>query len=269
MSLRVNSAGFNSPSSIASADARRAVLPHPKLQAIHDRGAILIGLALERVIANAADPRAFPLPADTNSLERLLKRRFDALPPDRRASLSKKLSAHALTNLHDRRESLGELAAIDLRSNTSVLDQAKDIPLPANFQLSSNDLGSIAGTLRNRWTGDLRPSAVPDAGAKATRLQMRFNAAKCVETTHGEPGKDEISLAGVAVDNLGAVSAIGPLPLGQFADGQLTVVLDGQPLRTYDLTGGNFPKAFALLPVLDRDRSGRLRPVSRALGLEQ
>jgi hypothetical protein len=98
--------------------------------------------------------------------------------------------------------------------------------------LSSNDLGSIVGAVRNRWTGDLHPSTVPAAGAKATRLQMRFNAAKCVETTHGEPGTDEISLAGVAVDNLGAVSAIGPLPLGQFADGQLTVVLDGQPLRT-------------------------------------
>ena len=88
--------------------ARRAERPiPPKLQTLVDRASKVAAIALERVVANAANPREFPLPQDPKCAERLLKQKFDRLPPARKKAIVDTVAPRAREPRAARAESSG------------------------------------------------------------------------------------------------------------------------------------------------------------------
>jgi len=224
----------------------RLIDAHPAIARLATRTSQTLELALERVVANAADVRAFPLPARADSLERLVKRLYDRSPPDRRDQISRRLLPRARASRAARATQLGALAAIDLRAPASVLDQVKSLGPNLSVDLPIKD---ISGILRLDLADLLVSGGKP---GELMTLEARVSGVRCIETTDFEPGKDEIALAGVAIDNLGKMASFGPIPIGSF-DKNLTIVnIDGNLalLHEFDATQGSAPRGFAIVPFL-------------------
>jgi hypothetical protein len=230
----------------ASLPIDRLVGKHPALARLATRTSRTLEIALERVVANAANPREYPLPPSANSLERLIKRLYDRAPADRREQVSRRLLPRARAGRAARATQLGSLAAVDLKAPTSVLDQVAALGPNLSVDLPIKDISDILKV----ELADLLAPPGPPSGIKTVRASL--TGLRCIETTDYEPGRDEIGMAGIAIDNLGKMTQIGPIAIGSF-DKNLTVApIDGdlRVLHTFDATQGNAPRGLAIVPFL-------------------
>jgi hypothetical protein len=225
----------------------------PKLRKLLLRVVREMELSIERVGANHAKPNEFPLPADLNSTEHILAARFKSLP----ATVKDRAGSKALESLNASPEArlkrFGDLAKVDLKTNTSVGSQVKRLPLPSGLSFTMEEL--TAG-VTNGVTGGVSALAVnpvPAPGSKATKLELRLHKVKCVDETGSTSfGSDEIDLGGSAVDETGDTHAIAKFRVGSdFDSGEQVTFSPPRQFTRFALTEGTkFPKSYFVTMVL-------------------
>lgn len=217
----------------------------PKLRKIALRICREAELAIEKVAANARDPRRFPLSSDERSLERVLMSRFVTLHPARKEAAGALALARLGAPANVRARHYGELARIDLSAGTAVDAQARALGWPAELR--------IAPAMAPQ-----QPIAAAALGLPATvsRLELRLHQVKCIDETNGlfgsERGEDEIKLGGTSVDETGDTKKIAAfLVSSDFDDGDRKVYTPPRQFTWFNLKEGRgFPKTYHVTFVL-------------------
>ena len=222
----------------------------PKLNALANRAAKMLELAFQKAAAHDDRASKYPLPADTNSAEAQAYRLLKDLPLIRRRALKKQLMEGVEASASQRQQKFGDLANVDLKSRTSVMDQVRNLPVPASVRMTAQDIArarmSVEGFFLPVVTQALLLPFVP------TTMLARITEIECVKPTKQlEIGKDEISVSAVVIDDLGNVTAATPFDAGKFKKGER------KPFRhvvtSFNLAGGVFPKSFAVLYSVTED----------------
>jgi hypothetical protein len=209
-----------------------------KLDFLKDRMKKIIDISLERVVAHNEKPKDYPLPGDSKSLERALNKMFNALPKKNQKQVIEKVNKTLKAPAAERKRIYGDLADVNFRSSASMVEQVKSKPIPSALKFTEADLNAIRGMLKRNPTKPPKPQQA----AEATEMSFIVNSLTCVTPT--DLRKDEVNLAGFAVDNLGAELELAPFFVGKFKKGE-TLSLGGNGRAfSFKLTEGQFPKTF-------------------------
>ncbi len=138
--------------------ARIEKIENPDLKAIADRVINVQKLAMHRAVANLADPKRYPLPADHKSFENIFARRLQQVPEARRQAAIAKVMPLLKGAPAERQKVHGELAAIDLTNIQSVAAQAHAVKLRLSPEIIRGDLASSElGRMLRRRSGPQTP----------------------------------------------------------------------------------------------------------------
>ena len=234
-----------------------ARLEDPNIQRIAERIALEAQLAVEKVAASNADLSRYPLTSAKESIEQILKARFDALPQ----SVQQAASTYAITRISapaaEREERYGDLARVDLTSATAIDAQAQALPFPEHLKLPS-DHPIVIFNLRRQ--GSAAPMLLRQQ--TSSQLEFRIHKVKCLDETDGflgsEAGDDEIYLGGATVDESGDAEKVDAfLVRDDFEDGVEQVYSPPKQFASFALTEGtDFPKSYFITLVLFEEDNG-------------
>lgn len=230
-------------------------LNDPKLLKIATRIIREVELAAEKVAVNFTQKARYPISADADSFENVLKSRFETLPAAAKQKASAKASASiaSASNLRSRR--FGDLAGIKLDTATSIDSQVKAIAFPPALKFTPAEIANINNVF-----------AVEAVSASATpvtsKLALRIHRVKCVDETGNwlqeRAGDDEIDLGGTSVDETGDTGKISKFRVNSsFDDGEVTTYNPPRQFTFFNLTEGNtFPKSYIVTLVLSEADMG-------------
>ena len=241
-------------------------LSDPWVRKIAQRVVKEMELALEKTVANAADPAAYPLPRQADAAERILQSRLARLRPEQRALAVSRVMPRVRAGEAQRARAYGDLSRIDLRAAVPVAQQVSALPFPGELRAPKAALVKLeevrAAARRQGPAAAVAPAA---AAAPATdKLELRLHSVRCVDETgsgtFGEVGKDEIALGATTVDESGDTEKVPELQVGGFNDGDVKTFSPPRRIATFGLREGTeFPKAyFATLVLAEKDVSGGL-----------
>jgi hypothetical protein len=232
------------------ATPRPAPALDPKLKALADRAAKMLELAFQKAAAHDDRASKYPLPADANSAEAQAYRLLKDLPLVRRKALKKHLMEGVEASASKRQQKFGDLANIDLKSRTSVMDQVRNLPVPASVRMTAQDIDRARMSAEGFFLPVVSQARL--LPFVPTTMLARITQIECVKPSKQlEIGKDEISVNAVLIDDLGNVTAATPFDAGKFKKGER------KPFQhvvcRFNLAGGVFPKSFAVLYSVHED----------------
>ena len=211
-----------------------------KLQVGVDRAMAAVALARDRALANRMDPANHPLPADAETLERLIRRSIRSVPDLQR--MSRQAVARLASTGAVRRRHYGDLAALSLDPSAPVADQVGELQLESPFAPDE--------ALR------LRQAAVAVPAGGFSRLELDITRIRCIDKTvnFGELDfADEIVLR-VATSSIQLPTASRQRFVGTFGSGDSRAV-SPSPFFSFDLRGVAFPVGVVLeTELIERDR---------------
>ena len=225
-----------------------------KLDWLKQRTSKSIDIALERVVAHNENPQFYPLPSDSKSLERALNRLFETLPRKKQKDLIDKVNKTLKASSAQRKQMYGDLADVDFRSPSSVVNQVKIKPVPANLQVTEADLNEIRSRLKLKPVKPQKPSLspVPTQIVEATEVGFEVVSLTCIKPS--DLRTDEVNLTGSAVDNVGGALQLAPFFVGKFKKGETLPLGAKGRVFNFKLTVGAFPKTFiAVIFVVEKD----------------
>ncbi len=120
-----------------------AVLNHPKIQALKLKLDRTIKLAVEKAAGHMQDPTKYPLPNNPKSLERAFHNLLSALPNKSKKKLFEHVNLSLNATASKRNTTYGELAGINLKNTTSVVDQVAAIPVPAAMKMTTDEIDEL------------------------------------------------------------------------------------------------------------------------------
>lgn len=213
-----------------------------KIDWVKDRLVKTIDIALERVVAHNENPEYFPLPSDPRSLERALHKLFEALPRRNKKDTIERVNRTLKAGRDARTKIYGDLANVDFRSKTSLVDQVKIKSVPEVFKFTQADVTELRSRLKKPTAAKPQRSSkpVPAQGVGATELTFEVVNLTCIRPT--DVRKDEMSIAGVGIDNVGEEINVAPFFVGDFKSGD-SLALNNK-IFNFKLTVGEFPKTF-------------------------
>jgi hypothetical protein len=243
-------------------DSQVIEITDPKLRKVLTRVVREMELSIEKVAANHAKPKEFPLPSNPNSTEHILAARFNALPLEVKTRAATSVMSRINAPAAVRQQRFGDLAAVNLKTNVAVGEQVRAMPMPADLKLTGADLAKAAGS-----NGALAGANADLAGVvaatkpKLTKLQLRLHKVKCEDETGSglaELFSDEIDLAGIGTDETGDTHTIAKFRVGSdFDDGEQVTFTPPRIFTTFDLTEGTaFPKSYFVTLVLSEADPG-------------
>ncbi len=143
---------------------------------------------------------------------------------------------------------------IDLRSPKPVMTQVNFLRIFAGFNLAP-----LPNRILERFDDFVLPT-LPGAGGGTAilnkGLRFRVNQVRCIDETDPEIfGKDRIAMGGTATDDRERTTVINQFTVGDFDDGD-QVSYPPKVLKTFDLSGGNYPKTFFVVLALAEKDAG-------------
>lgn len=238
-----------------------SVVNHPKIKALKTKFDNTVALALEKAAGHIQHPEQYPLPADPKCLERAFYNLFHDAPKKTREALFAKVNPGLNATTAKRNTLYGELAGINLKSATPVLNQVAALPVPETAKLTPAEIALLTSQ-----TVDTPAKAAAKkqklVAAPATRaiaagtVDLFADTLTCIKKS--EIGKDEIVLEGVVTNGLDLNLALQPIDLGKFKKGESKTV-STSPLFTFDIiedSTGSVQNLTALLFLREKDAIG-------------
>lgn len=223
-------------------------------------------VAALKAAANLSDPKAFPLPDDPRSLERIFAARL-ATRPERSKQRAVKRAKEALAGSGKALlPALKHLAGVDMRSAKPIASQAA--PALAALKLSAADLERFRledvasdgeGSSATVKSGSLQPGKT---------LSVRVHQVICACTTSDGSPHDEIKLGGVMIGPTGHTAIVAPFMVsdsfvdpGDEEEGDVSRVKYNPPRTfckwTFENSGDHWPKTYtASLILCEEDEGG-------------
>lgn len=231
---------------------------------INDRFKKTVELVMEKVAAHLEDPALYPLPADIHSAEHAIHDLVSAIPDHRRKKFIDRHHDNIHASAAKRNQLYGDLAAINLHSNTAIGEQVKTLTVPDDKKITKEAADDMLKIFREHnktnqgystgkktgYSTGKKPlaTATPRAAGLANRFSVFADTLTC--NKNSEVGKDEISMAGFAIDAFGGQQDKAAFFVGKFKKGE-TIPL-GANAKLFDLnldvlaSGSGFPQTLSL-----------------------
>lgn len=249
---------------VNSIDAQLGDIIDPKLRKIGERVVRQLELAADKAAAHAANAKRFPLPTQQDAAENILAGWFDTMPATKRAAAAaaavERMKPSAIRTAH-----LGELAGLDLHTQTPIAAQSSAFAIP-NLKFSAAELAKLQTPVFLGTLGGMIPQHAPPRAARSDSLMLRVTQVRCANETNspffGQAGRDDMWLGGTSVDESGDTKTIEPIRLGSFDNKQVRHYNPPRTFTTFDITerGHSFPKAYLVTLVLvERDNGKAMR----------
>jgi len=242
-------------------------LTNPALRKIGKRVAREIELTIHKVVAHDSEPAKYPLPADADSIEQILWQYYRTTTPAQRALAASRVMPTIKKMSPKSRRRFGDLAGVDLESAVPIAEQVSKLPFPADLAIPAASLrGIVESEGQDAAVGE--PGLVPQQ--TTNHLEFRIRRVKCVDETNTlgtEFGKDDILLAGTAIDETGDTHKIAPFKVGTFNDGDVVPFPTPRQFTAFNLREGTeFPKSYFITLVLaEQDHGGLSEFVDKLL----
>jgi hypothetical protein len=214
-------------------------------------------VAMDKAVAHHVEPGTYRIASDPNSFEQIFLSRFRKLGKPVQKAAETKVMAR-VSNATMRQRQYRDLSRIDLRSATSVEEQAKTIELPEKAKLS---MATLRGLTIPAIVGLPTPAGlVPQQ--TTDNLELRIHKVQCIDETGGgwggEWGDDEIYLGGSTVDETGDVGKVAQFKVGDFNDGTVKTYSAPKRFAAFGLReGSEWPKQyFATMVLAEKDAGG-------------
>jgi len=240
-----------------------ALLNEPKIQALKLKLDRTIKLAVEKAAGHMQDPNKYPLPGNPKSLERAFHSLLTALPNKSKKKLFEHVNLSLNASTSARNTTYGELAAINLKNTTAVLDQVAAMPVPAAMKMTADEIEEIikkrepklkVPAKRNKQATE---APVPHAIAAGT---VAFFVDTLTCNKKSEISKDEITLETIVTNGLAEPQTLAPIDLGKFKKGDSKAV-SANPLFNFDIiedSTGTAQNLSALLFLREKDLIGNI-----------
>ena len=177
----------------------------PKIKNLQTRVKNTLRLAVERAAGHLDDPKKYPLPGDSKSLEHAVYNIFAALPDRRQRKLIDRLKPNMKASVTKRKELYGDLASVSMSSVKTITEQVTAMPVSQNLQLTKEDLDKI-NAAASQQVEKPKKSGYSTGKKTATPRQLAnpslaffVDSITCQKTS--EIRKDEISITGFASDS--------------------------------------------------------------------
>ena len=194
----------------------------PKVKFLLTRFKHTANLAMDRATGHLDNPQAYPLPSDAQSLEHAFYQLFATLPKLRQNKIIDKAKARLQSTGAQRQQHYGELAGLNIGNTQNIVTQAAALTVADNLRFTKADLDAIHTEGKRRAAPRTTAKAVPRIGANP-KLEFFIDSLTCEKTS--ELRKDEVSVAGFAIDALNVVQNLTPFFAGDFKKG------DSEPLN--------------------------------------
>jgi hypothetical protein len=220
-----------------------------------------VDLALIRVVAHRKNPSQNSLPSDPKSLERAFNDVINAIPARKQDNVVERFQG--LLTPAARTQAFGDLGQVNFAAPTSVVDQVKALPLPADLHFSPADVADIqkqimakkavsqalknigqhvkTPAVRTVATGVGYAAAAPQQAAAAGSIKFEVVNVRCDKPN--DLRKDEINMTVGSVDGIGDPLSAGPFFVGEFKKDQ-TIDLGQTAEFFFKLDQTVFPASF-------------------------
>jgi hypothetical protein len=190
-----------------------------------------------------------------NNVSLAIDKWLKAMPAQKRAQLLTNFNLEA--HLTPEMRIAMQRVKIELTSAHSVLEQ---VDLKSHFNFVDAALITRAETMLKAGTATVRAGGGQAAASRVgvnTGVKFRLHKVECYdETTRQEwKGKDDIKVAGVAIDDKNNVTEIPEFLAGEFNDGDKVVYNPPKLLKTFTLSGA-YPKLFVIFIAIAESDSG-------------
>ena len=212
-----------------------------------------VSLAFEKAVAHRADPANNPLPPSSRTVERAFHNFLETLPAGKRSRIIDRLKESLHTGPAARAERYGDLVNVNFRSPVPIADQIKALPVPAELRFNAAESEELTTRLhlkadkksvKKRPAGGVAPIAgvLPEQDVVSTRVSFIVDSMTCLNPD--DVRKDEINLAGFAVDSNGNESQLAPFFIGKFKKNDSVALGGTGKLFTLPLDPVIFPQSF-------------------------
>lgn len=248
----------------------------PKIKHLEKRIKDTIEISLERTVAHFKNPGAYPLPADSKSVERAMYDLMKLLPDRKRKKFIEKYEAGLADGTAKRKQLYGDLEAVDFKSSKSIADQVKEKKVATNMLIDEADYTLYKTIIKQaavkkpaiQTRKAISTVAAPAATAPGAKLVFTVTDMTCSRTS--EVRKDEVSLGAFFIDATGTQVSVKPFFVGDFKKGDTISLGEAGKLADFDLgdsVGAEFPQTFiASMFLLEKDLL-RDSKVVRAIGI--
>ncbi len=239
----------------------------PKIQNLKARVKNTLSLAVERAAGHLDDPKKYPLPGDSKSLEHAVYNIFASLSDRKKRKIFDRVKPTLKASAAKRKQLYGDLASVNFSSAKTVTEQVTTMPVPQNLRLTKEDLDKINATAgqqiatpkksssstgKKPFYSNLKKAAQAQAVVVNPTLAFFVDNITCQKTS--EIRKDEVTITGFASDSNNVQQDAPSFFSGDFKKGDSATV--SKRLFNFILDGGSVgePATFAAgLFLVERD----------------
>lgn len=172
---------------------------------IRQRISATLQLSVEKAAAHLKNPGQYPLPSGRDNLEFAIVDLLKTLPKRKPDRFLDKMKEALNAGTAARQQRYGDLAAIDLRNNKVIADQAKTIEVLVAMRITEADLPQLKiPGLNKKKVKAVKPVAggrQPSQAVPGTQLLFAVESITCNKPT--DIRKDEVSLSAFAISSSG------------------------------------------------------------------
>jgi hypothetical protein len=194
------------------------------------------------------------MPKEQDSLERLMRARFQRLPDQKQAQAKVRAMALVKAPAAKKQAEFGDLATLDLSSAIPIAAQSAAAPLPKALMLPASTFASLARPAVSQ--PQAAAAGVPAVAlAPNKELALRIHQVVCRDET-SEIGKDEIHLGGTSVDETMETHTVSSFKVASFHTGGVKKFSPPRRFTFFNVRegGARFPKAYtAVLILVEKD----------------
>ena len=188
-----------------------------------------VRLAAIKAILNTTNAADYPLPADVNANEYILKQAY--------AELSEKFknrfkeNALKATTPNGRLRAFGTQTQVKLNTNIPVSRQISNVKFTGKINYTASPMVAAVGA-----SATCSPS---------TKLSLTLNSVKCMHTTDDWGPEDEMYFSGFAVTPNGTIVKSPTFKLGDFSNKNPPMTKSySRLIQTFNIGSTDFPKKF-------------------------
>lgn len=221
-----------------------------KISMIQDRLKNAVQLSFEKAVAHHENPSMYPLSTDNKTIERAFYNLIESLPHLKRNRIIDKINETFKAAAPQRNTMYKDLVNVNFKSAVSVAEQVKCFSLPDEMKFTKPEINEIEARVSGIKS---KRVAVTRQAVSASKLSFFVDNMTCLNPD--DIRKDEISLAGFAVDNLGNSVDFNPFFVGKFRKNETVLLGNKSKLFSIDLSQINqFPVSFtAGLFIIEKD----------------
>lgn len=196
-----------------------------KLNLARDRAQNAVLLSVEKAVAHFENPSMYPLPPGGENIERVFYDVLNLLPKNRRKKVVEKVNETLKASPQTRAQRFKDIVNMDFKSSLPIVEQVKAKAVPAELKFTEEETNHLHLLYRfEKPAVKTNGTPVPRQAVSSNNVGFFVDNLKCLNPD--DVYKDEINLAGFAIDTAGNRTELAPFFVGKFRKDE-TVLLNG------------------------------------------